>query len=297
MMKQKKIIGIVGGAGGVGKSFLLTNLAPLFVHWNKKVILADLNTEGACLHNMLGISFPEKTLADYFKKESVELSSLLIQTPYPSITLLSNSSSFVLSRKSYPLKKKNFIQELEQLSGDVLLLDAPSTRRELEEVVLQADVSAVVIDSMPSTIESNFMFLKGVVFRLLLNGYKKNIAIKKLIEEAFDPRSNLNLDTLSSLFESLEKLEPENTQKVKEEIEQIKIGLILNKVESDEDEDVVEPFQKLVNKYLGLKISYLGRISYFPQAKDSITKGIPATVSQPQSKLREELTTIAGRLL
>ena len=65
VLRNKKIIAVGGGKGGVGKSFLTANLGTALAKSDCKVTLVDTNVGASNLHTFLGISLPDRTLRDF----------------------------------------------------------------------------------------------------------------------------------------------------------------------------------------------------------------------------------------
>ncbi len=71
LIGKKDIIAIGGGKGGVGKSFLASNLGVILAKNNNRSILVDVDLGGANLHTCLGIPAPSVTLSDFISDANV----------------------------------------------------------------------------------------------------------------------------------------------------------------------------------------------------------------------------------
>src|ERR1700677_4242636 len=90
--KQKKVWAIGGGKGGVGKSFIISNLAISLARWGKRVIAVDLDLGGANLHTALGSDIPVKTLTDFFDGRVSKLEELLVPTSISNLKYISGAN-------------------------------------------------------------------------------------------------------------------------------------------------------------------------------------------------------------
>ena len=78
-----RLIPVGGGKGGVGKSFIVANLAASLARAGKRVVAVDGDLEGANLHTCLGIPKPRISLADFVAQREEDLGKLTIETPIP----------------------------------------------------------------------------------------------------------------------------------------------------------------------------------------------------------------------
>ena len=60
-----RLLAIGGGKGGVGKTFVTANLATALARLGKRVVVVDVDLEGANLHTTLGVQTPQRSLADF----------------------------------------------------------------------------------------------------------------------------------------------------------------------------------------------------------------------------------------
>src|SRR5271156_3942307 len=91
----KKIWAIGGGKGGVGKSFIISNLAISLARNGKKVVVADLDLGSANLHTCLGSDIPVNTLSDFFSGRERRLENLLTPTSIPNLFFISGANDSV----------------------------------------------------------------------------------------------------------------------------------------------------------------------------------------------------------
>ena len=81
-------IPIGGGKGGVGKTFVVANLAASLARAGWRVVAADADLEGANLHTCVGVLDPGPTLADFVAGRSDDVASLLVDTPVANLRIL-----------------------------------------------------------------------------------------------------------------------------------------------------------------------------------------------------------------
>ena len=77
---RARLIPVGGGKGGVGKSFIVANLATSLARAGKRVIAVDGDLEGANLHTCVGVPKPRISLADFVAQREEDLGKLIIET-------------------------------------------------------------------------------------------------------------------------------------------------------------------------------------------------------------------------
>lgn len=87
------MISVGGGKGGVGKTFLVANLAVSLARLGKRVVAVDCDLEGANLHTSLGVSGPVKSLPDFVAQREDDLGKLVIDTPTEGLRLIAGTDA------------------------------------------------------------------------------------------------------------------------------------------------------------------------------------------------------------
>jgi flagellar biosynthesis protein FlhG len=87
------VIPFGGGKGGVGKTFLVANLATALARQGHRVVAVDGDLEGANLHTCLGVQRPRTSLADYVAHREEDLQKLLLDTHLPNLALIAATRS------------------------------------------------------------------------------------------------------------------------------------------------------------------------------------------------------------
>ena len=88
-----RVIPFGGGKGGVGKTFLVANLATALARQGHRVVAVDGDLEGANLHTCLGVPRPRASLADYVAHREEDLQKLLLDTHLPNLALIAATRS------------------------------------------------------------------------------------------------------------------------------------------------------------------------------------------------------------
>jgi flagellar biosynthesis protein FlhG len=295
---NKKIISLGSGKGGVGKSFIAANLGTILAQRHKNIALVDTNVGGSNLHTFLGIALPEKTLGNFIHDKQANLESVLVTNPHSEALLISGASDILALSTPSDNQRQRLFRELEALDCDILFLDLPTgCHAEIVDAFMLSNDGLIVLDSMPTTLESTFLFLKNVAFRIFSRFFNTNRDILSFIEEAFNPNSKLGLSTVHQIFQTLETLDKDNTERASEALSDFRPSLIVNSIKDKSDRDIIDPFQKLVQKYLSVHMQYLGSIAFGAEVDASIGNGVPIVIDNPECQTSLDIKEIAEKLL
>lgn len=145
---QGNLIMVTSALPGEGKSFTAINLAMSMASEMDRTVLlveADVAKPAACRY--LGIPEPEKGLVDYLAEPDLELSSLLLKTNVPKLTLLPagrqhrNSTELLASATM-----RDLMDQLSRRYHDrVVIFDSPPLLLSNEAVVLSGLMGQIVL--------------------------------------------------------------------------------------------------------------------------------------------------------
>jgi flagellar biosynthesis protein FlhG len=196
--KQKSlIVSVTSGKGGVGKTFVTTNLAATLARQGKKVLIVDCDLGLANIDIMLGIN-PSRTLKDVVFGD-LHLRDVIMPTS-GGFDLIPASSGIremaqLLFEKIQTIK--DLLLEIEEY--DVILLD---TGAGISEVVLQFNLLAgqniIVINRELTSLTDAYAMVK-VMFQVF--GRKSfNIITNNVVDNKEGTSIFKNIDTISNRF-------------------------------------------------------------------------------------------------
>ena len=82
------LIPVASGKGGVGKTFMVANLAIALAQLGKRVIAADLDFGGSNLYTHLGFDNRHPGIAHFISSRDTRLEELLVKTPFDGLWFL-----------------------------------------------------------------------------------------------------------------------------------------------------------------------------------------------------------------
>ena len=199
-MKTKSkplIFSVTSGKGGVGKSFITTNLATTLAQQGKKVLVADCDLGLANIDIMLGIN-PTLTLKDVvFGK--LHLKDVIIPTKGGFDLIPASSGVREMAQLLYEKIQtiKDMLLEIEEY--DVILLD---TGAGISEVVLQfnllADQNIIVINRELTSLTDAYAMVK--VMYQVFGRQSFSIITNNIKDEKEGSGIFKNIDTISQRF-------------------------------------------------------------------------------------------------
>lgn len=178
MGKDLKFITICSGKGGVGKSFVASNLAYILSQ-NYKVLLWDSNLNFPNLHLILGVDPPIR-LNDYINS-FVKFKDTIYKV-YENLDLIIDSPLSDRLNNEQGAKYYDIYKEIVQLNKyDFVVIDTmPGAGDVVLESCILSDLSIILITDEPTTIVDSYGLLK------LLLPFVDNEKIAMLVNNVID---------------------------------------------------------------------------------------------------------------
>lgn len=146
-----RILSVVSGKGGVGKTTLVSNLSASFVKAGKKVLVIDGNVTGSNLHIHLGIEAGDDltTLNDVLEEKAF-ITQAIYRHPLGFSIIPASLSKLKFDEREFDLKSHIF-----ELLGDydVILIDAAAgLGEEVQAAINSSDVSVIITNPDPASL-------------------------------------------------------------------------------------------------------------------------------------------------
>ncbi len=143
---EKRIIGILSGKGGVGKSTIAINLCAIAAESRSMTLLVDTDINNPCVGLHLGMWHNALGLQDILNKKA-KLEEAIAIHPTTGIRLVPASLEYGKATKLDNLK-----QVLNACDYETVILDCPPGTNEVTEQIIQActEVAVVVTPDVPS---------------------------------------------------------------------------------------------------------------------------------------------------
>jgi len=152
--------------------------------------------------------------------------------------------------------------------------------------------------SSPETtsVMKTFSFIRSALFRRMSNQLTNLSALQKLVDHSQPSKTDLGTYTVTTLRETIKKVDETQIKKLDEIINKFKPAIIINRVRNKKDLLAGNNLVNLVKKYLEIELNYIGYIVESDGVRESAEDLVPFLIKNPQSKPSENLQQIIGTL-
>jgi len=160
--KQKpvRVISVTSGKGGVGKSFIVTNLGVFLARKGFKVCILDADIGLANVHIMMGLT-PQKDISDVLKGEAC-IKDTVLYGPQ-GLMVIPGGSGFAEFSNMNDAQKGLLLEAIDDLPGDIdyLLIDTSAgIHSNVTFFNAAASEIIVVVNSEPPSIYDSYAAIK-----------------------------------------------------------------------------------------------------------------------------------------
>lgn len=291
-----KIWAFGGGKGGIGKSFLCSNIGVCAAQLGHEVVIIDLDLGGANLHTCLGGMSPRTSLSDFLSGRVPHLEGVFTETPIKNLKIISGANDALNVTALNTMAKEKLIKAIKGLSSKYILLDlGAGTSEATMDFFIAADQSIVVTTPEPTSIENAYRFIKTAFYRKIRQA-ENNLSIQHIIDEAMDQKNRYGIRTPSDLIKHIATAHPNAGKHLKASLEQLHMKLIINQARSHHDTELGNAMKSVCQKYFGIDLDYLGHVDFDNTAWQSLRKKQPLVTALPFSNLTSILFRMARRL-
>lgn len=298
MYKEKIIIPIASGKGGVGKSIFAANIAIALAQLGYSTIAVDLDLGGSNLNHYLNIPNEYPGVGDFLRKKGTFFSDLQVPTSIPNLTLISGDGlSPHMANITYAEKIK-LVKGIKKLEATFVILDlsAGSSFNTMDFFSIVPSGIILLKPEMP-VIMNLLIFIKNLVFRVIARAIRGNRIVLDYIREIFHRSIKESPLVIDDILEGISLKCPEVGESVKCAIQKIRPRLIMN-MSTDLDELVwLKKVEKNIVKNLSIIVDNFGFIPFNPVVIKSINKSTPLLIDQPESLAAQGICRIAERIV
>lgn len=266
-----------GGKGGIGKSFIATNLAVSVARLGFRVTLLDADLGGANLDTFLGCPHPTMSLGDFFRKRVASLDELAMDTGIPGLNLIAGDADSLAAASPHYSQKMKLIRHLRKISSSLVIVDlGAGTSFHTLDLFNAADLGLVVTVPEPTALQNCFSFIKSVTLRDLerRSGVKRRETMVGDLKRTLDPS------------------DPEVQRALSR-----RIPLIVNRARPAHANNVVRTLGNLTTRFLGGTLELQGSVRDDNAARASIQKMEPLLECAPASPAAADLDALAATLM
>ena len=292
-----RLLAVGGGKGGVGKTFVSVNLATSLARLGKRVVVVDVDLEGANLHTCLGLAAPQRSLADFVSEREEDLGKLIVDTSIPNLRMIGGTHSNLADAQPSHLRRVRLLRGLRQLDADIVLLDlGAGSHASVLDYFLVSDDGILVLQPEPTSVENAYTFLRAAFYRrmrLAMVGH----GVRQLVTMAMDQRNERGIRTPLDLLREIEATDTAEAHRFVETMRVFRPRIIVNGVRTAEDVKLGFAVSSVCRKYFGLEAEYLGYVNYDDEARRSVSMRRPIVDVRPDADVSIYLQRIAHKLL
>lgn len=267
-----EIVAIASGKGGVGKSFFAANLAMSLVNKGESVLLVDGDLGGANLHNFVGLKAPGKSLYNFIR-EKLPIEDVILKTP-ANVDFVGGAGDVLGMAHINNFEKLKILNYLKRTKYSFVVLDlGAGTSYNMIDFFNFSEKKLLIMTSEPTSIENSYGFLKVSIYRkiekyLITDKRFENIC-KKLRSRS------MNYQKVDDILEDLGQVDMAVKDKVKQLIDNYKVGIVLNMLKFKKELNIFYGFENVSKKYLGISIEKIGFIPYDISVSDNLKRLLP----------------------
>jgi flagellar biosynthesis protein FlhG len=292
-----RLLAIGGGKGGVGKTFVTANLATALARLGKRVIVVDVDLDGANLHTCLGVPSPRRSLADFVSEREEDLGKLLVDTPLPNLKLIGATHANLADAQPSHLRRVRLVRGLRQLDADLVLLDlGAGAHASVLDYFLVSDDGILVLQPEPTSVENAYSFLRAAFYRrmrLAMVGH----GVRQLVTLAMDQRNERGIRTPLDLLREIEATDTTEARRFVETMRVFRPRLIVNGARTAEDVKLGFAVRSVCKKYFGIDAEYLGYVNHDDEARRSVSMRRPIVDLHRDADVSIYLQRIARKLI
>jgi len=290
------MVPVGGGKGGVGKSFVVANLATALARMGHQVMAVDGDLEGANLHTCLGVQHPPVSLADFVAHREEDLGKLVLDTPIPNLRLIAATGGNLAVPQPGHARRVQLLRELRRLPADFVLIDlGAGMHPAVMDYFMVGDDGLVVIAPEPTSIENAYAFLRAAFYRRLRLAMVSH-DVRQVVTLAMDESNERGIRTPLDLLREVQGLDSAEGARFVETMRAFRPRVVINGVRSAEDVQLGFSVRSICRKYFGFDAEYLGYVSFDEGVRRSVRGRRPLLEVAPRCDASVYLERVARKL-
>lgn len=293
---QTIVYALGGGKGGIGKSFITSNLALYLAKSGLKTLLIDLDFGGANAHTYLRVPGNGVSAKDYLFGEVPHLGEVVVPTQFKNLSIIRGASDWdeVLNLNTNILNK--MFNDARNLGFDRIVYDlGAGTGLETVEAFLNADVQLAVSTPEPISIENTYNFLKRVFYRSLQHS-AQTYDFNDTLNTILDSKKDLGINTPADLLRYITTKFPNTGNRIVEKILAHKPQVVINQCRSPRDQKIGKSLSHVSRQYFGQEVDFLGYIDFDNRVWQSIRAMKPLFIDAPDSETLREFRILFSKI-
>jgi flagellar biosynthesis protein FlhG len=293
-----QIIPIASGKGGVGKSLLSANLAISLAQSGKSVVAVDLDLGGSNLHTILGMRGLSFGIGTFLNNPNLDFADAIMETDIPGLRFIPGDNEIPGMANLKVAQKNKLIRNLKKIDADYLIIDlgAGTTFNTVDFFLLSNHGVVVTTPTLTATLNAYF-FLKNVVYRIMVNCFKKGSFAQDLLFKVAKTGTGLQKLYIPKLLEQVNEKDQESFDRFQKAIAKFQPRLVFNLLEDPSDAEKAEKVRRSTREYLGIDLEHMGVVYRDEVQTIALSSRLPVVLYKPQSVLSQAIHRIADKFL
>lgn len=290
------LVAVGGGKGGVGKSFLSSNLGIFLANMGFNTVIVDCDLGAPNLHTCLGEPPPKLNFHDYLAGRVDTILEAAVATQFPKLRYISGGNDHQELANITMHDQSRLMSALYNLEADFTILDlAAGTHTSTLDFFLMAERHIVTLTPDPTSIENAYRFMRAAFFRKIRR-FERQLQLDSVVAGLMQNAEENEIRVPSDLFNKIIGLEPQKGQELKNIMRRLSFDIVINQTRSSKDVQVGQSVASVSKKYFGLQTNLLGHLEYDNAVWHSLRKRRPLTLEFPHSHLYSQILAIARDL-
>lgn len=292
----RHLVALAGGRGGIGRSVLAVNAAVYLAQLGRHVVLVDADLGGSCLHTLLGVERPARSLAQVIDRRADHVAEVIVDTPIPNLRLLAGGADRFGVANLRPVQKDKLLQQLREIEGDLVLLDAGAgTAFNVLDLYLAADQGILIAVPEPTAVEAVYRFLRSAVIRLARRELDRQSRWPRVLDETV--ASLGGLPGPLELQRALAGPAPPLAELIEWARKRLRPWLVVNRCRARTDVELGPSMRTLAAHHLGIALAFLGAIEADDSVWLAVRKRRPVMIEAPGAPASKGIERICRRIL
>jgi flagellar biosynthesis protein FlhG len=288
---------IGGGKGGTGKSFFTGNLGVSLAARGYSTLIVDVDLGAPNLHTMIGLTEPSKSLSDFINREKATLEETVDKTQIPKLSLISGARNNLDIANLAHEQKLKIMRTIVKLPYDFILLDlGAGTSFNTIDFFMISDSGIFITTPEPTAIENNYRLIRSVYFRKVRQVLKHQ-HFRMLAEEAGKRNRDATVNNPEILLDMVREMDPEQGEYLEEALRSLRFQLVVNQVRRQDNPNLGSLICKIIQKHLGLRISFAGNISFDDRIHDAVCQKTSYLRKYPYTQAAIDIRDICKHML
>jgi flagellar biosynthesis protein FlhG len=286
-----------GGKGGIGKSFLTTNIAVCLSQLGHTVTLIDMDVGGANVHTCLGTQQPRLGLSDFLQGKVTDIEDLLTDGLSARLKFIAGVNDGPTLSRTHQDARNRLMSQIKKIKSDFIFLDLGAGASDFNaDFFNYAHQSFVVTVPEPTSIENSYQFIRSAVYKKMRQ-IEGELGSREVFEKLMEQKQTLGIRTPNDLFKHLVRTEPQLGKTVKNELDTLNFKLLINQVRTKTDIDLGYSFKMVCRQYFGIDVAFAGYLDFDNAVWQSARKRQPLVLAFPSSHLAGNLFNLAKSLV